>query len=57
VHRFLPTFINEQQHLTKWSWVDKKLVINLSFDPIANPSVGSDKALHTAISLSFGKTE
>jgi hypothetical protein len=52
-----PTFNNEQLHLTKWSWPDTKLEIGLSFDPVAKPSVGSDKAPQNSISLSFGKIE
>jgi hypothetical protein len=52
-----PTFNNEQLHLTKWSWPEKKLQIQLSFDPVPKRSLGSDKPPQTSISLSFGKTQ
>jgi hypothetical protein len=52
-----PTFANEQLHLTKWTWTSKKLDIILSFHPVAKPSLDSDNAHHTSISLSLGKIE
>jgi hypothetical protein len=52
-----PTFNNEQLRLTKWSWAVTKLEVSLSFDPVAKPSIGSNKAPQTSISVSFGKIE
>jgi hypothetical protein len=52
-----PTFDDKQQHLTRWIWPDKKLGIWLHFDPVAKPSIGSDKAPQTSVSLSFEQTE
>lgn len=52
-----PTFTNGQAHITKWRWPSKKLEIVLTFDPVAKPSLGSDKTPHTSISLLFGRTE
>ena len=53
-----PTFSNEEQHLTKWTWRDQKLVITLTFDPVAKPAWGTPtKPPQTSISLSFGRTE
>jgi hypothetical protein len=50
-----PTF--NKKRLTKWAWPDKKLEISLSFDPVAKPSLGSNKPPQTSISLSFGRIE
>jgi hypothetical protein len=52
-----PTFSNENLHITKWSWPDKKIEISLSFDPVAKPSIGSSEPPQTSISLSFGKID
>jgi len=52
-----PTFANEQVHMTRWAWPSKKLEIVLTFDPVAKPSLGSDKNTHTTISLMFGRIE
>jgi hypothetical protein len=52
-----PTFSNEGLHLTKWQWPDKKLEIQLSFNPTPKPSVGSGKNLHSTITLWFDRTE
>jgi RNA polymerase subunit RPABC4/transcription elongation factor Spt4 len=51
-----PTF-DAPPRLTKWRWPDKKLEIRLSSDPVAKPSIGSDKAPHTSASVSFEQTE
>jgi tetratricopeptide (TPR) repeat protein len=52
-----PTFKNDRLHLTKWTWPDKKLEISLSFDPVAKPSLGSNKPRQTSISLLFSQLE
>jgi tetratricopeptide (TPR) repeat protein len=52
-----PTFKNEQVHLTKWTWPNEKLAIILSFNPVAKPSLGSNKPRQTSISLLFSQLE
>ena len=52
-----PTFSNEGLHLTKWQWPDKKLEIQLSFNPTPKPSVGSDKTPHSSITLLLERIE
>jgi hypothetical protein len=52
-----PTFTNDGLHLAKWQWPDKKIEIQLSFNPSPKPSVGSDKTPHSSMNLFFERTE
>jgi hypothetical protein len=49
-----PTF-DSPPGLTKWKWPDKKLEIILRADPVAKPSIGSNKPPQTSASLWFGQ--
>jgi hypothetical protein len=50
-----PTFA--QDRLTRWRWPAKKVELQLSFDPVPKPSLGSDKTRQTSISLLFSKID
>lgn len=52
-----PTFKNELVHITKWTWPDEKLELTLLVNPIAKPSLGSNKPRQTSISLLFSQKE
>lgn len=43
--------------IIRWRWLARKIEIQLSYDPVAKPSLGSDKTRRTSISLLFSRTE
>lgn len=52
-----PTFTNEDFHVKKWRWPEKRIEVSFYFNPVAKPPLGAKGPPATTATVSFARTQ